>query len=145
MEGSATGPANFGQLDPAVVNGSGSGPMAAVPAGGGPGGVPPAAGGGGAAPGPAAFSMPGQSQPTPPPQVIQQPPPQAMHNPMPPGFQELNAPVESILLTEIQELKESFSKVRRITVAQGAILFALGVAVIFYLTNTIKARVEVPA
>jgi hypothetical protein len=143
MEGSAQGPASFGQLDPSVINGSGPGPMAAVPLGGGPGGAPPVGGGGGATPGPAAFSMPGQPQPQP--QAIQQPVPQAMHNPMPPGVQELNAPVESILLTEIQELKDSFQKVRRITVAQGAILFALGVAVIFYLTNSIKAKVEVPA
>lgn len=142
MEGSATGPANFGQLDPSVVNGSGSGPMAAVPQGGGPGGAPPNGGGQGATPGPAAFSMPGQEPQQAP---IQQPVPQVIHNPMPPGIQELNAPVESILLTELQEMKAQFKHVRKITMMQGMALTCISLAVIFYLSNTIKAKVEVPA
>lgn len=142
MEGSSAGPASFGQLDPSIVNGSGPGPMAAVPIGGGPG----SPGGGGIpqsmpTPGPAATAMP---TPQPQPQVIQSPPPYPNAlNPMPPNVPELNAPSESVLLTEMQELKSQFKHVRKITVAQGAILFCLGVAVIFYLTNSVKAKVGV--
>lgn len=135
MEGS-TGPANFGQLDPTVINGSGQGPMAQVPVGSGPGGVPNAQPM--PTPGPAATAFPTQ-QPIAQPQSRPTPPP---FNPMPPNVQELNAPAESVLLTEMQELKDQFKHVRKITVAQGAILFCLGVAVIFYFTSSVKAKVE---
>lgn len=135
MEGSPTRPASFGQLDPSVVNGSGAGPMAAVPAGGGPGGVPPTGGAGqgqGTAPGPAAFAMP----------TPQQPVKQSQFNPMPPGVAELNAPAESVLLTEMQELKDAFIRVRKITLIQGLALFSIGLALIFYLASKIQTKIE---
>lgn len=140
MEGSSPQrPANFGALDPSIVNGSGPGPMAQVPVGGGPGGAPAPAMAA-AAPGPAAFSMPTPPQPAQQ-QPVPQPPVQQPYNPMPPGVAELNAPVESILLTELQELKDAFRHVRKITLVQGAALFCIALAVIFYLSNSLQSKI----
>lgn len=141
MEGSARGPANYGQLDPSVVNGSGPGPMIGVPAGG----TPPGPGGGapgptGAAPGPAAYSLPQQPVPQ---QTIQQPvqPPPANFNPMPPGVQELNAPVQSIEQLNYEELQAKYERVRKLVTWQALMLLSIGMAAAFYLYVSIKGKV----
>jgi len=123
-------------LDPTIVGvPNGAGPMANVPAGGSPPG--PVAGNvamPSAAPGPAAYALPPQAMPQP----VQQ------FNPMPQGVAELNAPAESILLTEMQDLKASFLHVRKLNMMQGAILFALGIACIAYLTHNAKLKINPP-
>jgi hypothetical protein len=94
--------------------------------------------------------MPTPQQPIPqqPMQQPIQPPAPQPYNAMPPGVAELNAPVESILLTELQELKDAFKHVRKITLYQGLALFCISLAVIFYLSNSLQTKIsppEVPA
>lgn len=139
MEGSSSGPAAT-SLHPSLMQApNGAGPMAQVPIGGGP----PNMGIGtvqGAAPGPAAFAMPPQSMP----QQMQQPmmqQPVQQFNPMPPNVAELNAPAESVLLTEMQELKDAAKKVIAFNRLAAMALFCIGLTVIYYMSSKIKARV----
>lgn len=146
MEGSSTGPANFGQLDPSVVNGSGPGPMMSVPAGGTSPGVGGGVGGG-AAPGPAAVSLPGVQQQTPQ-QAVQQPVQQPVqpppYNPMPPGVAELNNPAGAIAQLNLDELQAKYDRVRKLAVSSTTALIAIGVLAAMFLYLSIKGRVTVP-
>lgn len=139
MEGSSSGPAAT-SLHPSLMQApNGAGPMAQVPIGGGPpnmavGAVP------GAAPGPAAFAMPPQSMPPQMQQQMMQQPVQQF-NPMPPNVAELNAPAESVLLTEMQELKDAAKKVIALNRLAVVVLFSIGLAVLYYFTTKVKAKV----
>lgn len=135
MEGSQR-PASFGQLDSSVVNGSGPGAMASVPAPGTPvsggGAMPPQAM---PTPGPAATAMAQPQMPMPP-----TPPP--VYNPMPPGIPELNEPAESVLLTELQELKAAAQAAIKLNRIYALLLLGAGMAMIYYIGSNVKAKVN---
>lgn len=127
MEGSAApGPASTGPLDPSVINnGTAPSPLGDVPVAG----PPPGQAGGGSAPGPAATAMP-QAQP----QVqYVQPPPQPVA--------ELNAPAESIYLTELQELKAANQQVVRLALLGVATVVLIGIVCAALLSSSVKARI----
>lgn len=129
--GNSRGPASF-SLDPRVaVAPNDPGPLANIPAGGSPPGPPVAVGGQiQQAPGPAAVSLPQQPQP------LAQP-----FNPMPSGVAELNQPGESVILTELQDVKNEVKRVVALNKLATTVLFALGCICIAYLTH--KAGVKI--
>lgn len=125
MEGSAApGPASTGPLDPSVVNnGTAPSPLGDVPVAG----PPPGQAGGGNAPGPAATALP------------QQPPPQYVP-PAPQPVAELNAPAESIYLTELQELKSANQQVVRLALLGVATVVLIGIIAAALVSNSVKSR-----